>query len=232
MTAAILAPLAAVAALAGPPAPRVIAAQIQASPVAVTILSRPGTRLLCAVDRHAARACSHSPTFRIAPGRHVVSVRAVDRRGRRSPARAVTVFVPLPAPKPVEVGGQPVGIASAGTDLWISGGSSGAVVRLDSVGRRVVASVHVGGQLGSVAATPTTVWVSVFGNGQLVRIDPAQNAVAARIPVGGRPTGIALGADGAVWVGNLDGYLSRVDQTSGAVTRVALPSGASTLILA
>ena len=229
----ILAPLAAVAALAQPPAPRVLAAQIQSSPVSVTVLPARGTRrLVCAGDGRAPRVCGRAPTFRLAPGRHTVSVRAVDRRGRRSAARSVTVVVPLPAPKAVPVGGQPVGIAALGSELWVSGGGSGDLVRLDTRSRRVLATVRVGGQLGSVAATPTAVWASVFGSGQLVAIDPARDAVAERIPLGGRPTGVAVTPDGAVWVGNLDGYLSRLDPATGQVARLPMPAGVSTAIAA
>jgi streptogramin lyase len=233
MTAAILAPLAAVAALATTPPPRVVAEQFQSSPVSVTVLPAHGTtRLLCAVDGRAVRPCGRSMTLRLRPGRHAVSVRAVDGRGRRSPARSVTIVVPEPAPKAVAIGGQPVGIAALGDDLWISGGSSGSVSRVDAAARRVAATVQIGGQLGGVATTPGAVWVSVFGGGQLVRIDPGRNAVSARIPLGGRPTGISVTPDGAVWVGNLDGYLSRLDTATGEVTRIAVPSGVSTAIYA
>lgn len=233
MLTGILALLAAVGALAQPAAPRVLAAQIQSSPVRVTVLPARGTRrLLCAVDGRAPRVCGRAPSFRLAPGRHTVSVRAVDRLGRRSAARSVTIVVPLPAPTAVPVGGRPVGVAALGGDLWISGGGSGAVVRLDTGSRRVLATVRVGGQLGSVAATPTAVWISVFGSGQLVAIDPVRGAVARRIPLGGRPTGVAVTPDGAVWVGNLDGYLSRLDPATGQVTRLAMPAGVSTEIAA
>jgi len=233
MVTAILAPLAAVAALAPPPPPHVLAAEIQASPVAVTVLAPRGTsRLVCTVDARPAGACGRSPTFSLAPGRHTISVRAVDRRGRRSRARSVTIVVPQPAPAAVPVGGQPVGVAALGGDIWISDGGAGTVVRLDTASRRVSATVQVGGQLGSIAATPAAVWVSIFGGGELVRIDPARNAVERRIAVGGRPTGVAVAPDGAVWVGNLDGYLSRVDPATDQVTRVAMPSGVSTELLA
>jgi streptogramin lyase len=233
MTAAILAALAAGAAAAAPAPPAVIASQIQSSPASATILPRPGTsRLLCTVDARPARVCGRNPTFALGPGRHVLSVRGVDSRGRRSAARAVVIVVPQPAPKAVDVGGQPVGIAASGDDVWVSGGGAGTVSHLDAAARRLVATVQVGGQLGGVAAAPSAVWVSVFDGGQLVRISPDRNAVSARITVGGRPTGVVIGADGDVWVGNLDGYLSRVDPATGAVTRFAVPSGVSTAILA
>jgi YVTN family beta-propeller protein len=117
----------------------------------------------------------------------------------------VTVIVPSPAPPAVNVGGQPVGIAAANGLVWVSGGSSGIVSAIDATSRRVIANVQVGGQLGSVIATSDAVWVSVFGGGTVARIDPVHDVVTTRIAVGGQPTGLALDAAGALWVGNLTG---------------------------
>ncbi len=223
--------LAALAAVALPP-PVVHAAPVQISPVAVTIVSPHARRLTCAVDGGRPQACARNASLRLPPGRHRITVRAVDVRGRSSAGRSVAVVVAARAPPPVRVGAQPVGVAAAGGSVWISNSASGTVSRIEAGTRRVAAVVQVGGQLGSVAATSDAVWVSVFGDGQLVRIDPARNAVGARIDLGGRPTGIAVGSDGDIWVGNLDGYVSRVDPTAGAVRRIAVPSGVSMPLVA
>jgi streptogramin lyase len=66
-----------------------------------------------------------------------------------------------------------------------------------------------------------------------VRIDPARGAVAARVAVGGRPTGIAVDGSGTVWVGNLDGWVTRIDPATNAVLgKVAVPSGISAPLVA
>ncbi len=143
----------------------------------------------------------------------------------------MSVVVPQPAPAGVTVGGQPVGIAAAGPDLWVSGGSTGDVVRVTAATRQVSETIAVGGQLGGIAATPTAVWVSGFDSGKLSRLDPVHGTVVDRFDVGGQPTGIAFDATGAVWVGNLDGSATRIDPATDHVTaHVVLPSGVSTLL--
>jgi streptogramin lyase len=217
-----------VVAAPAPPAPIVHAVRIQDSPIALSIATRAGTkRIVCAIDRRSAKTCTHSPTFKASPGRHTIVVRAVDRRGRISARRAVAVVVPARAPAAVKVGGEPVGIAAANGTVWVSGGSSGAVIGIDAATKKVVATVQVGGQLGGIAATGDAVWVSVFGGGSVVRIDPATHAIVRRVAVGGRPTGIAIDGTGTVWVGNLDGYLSLIVPSTPGFARVTAPSGVS-----
>jgi streptogramin lyase len=141
------------------------------------------------------------------------------------------VVVPQQAPQPVSVGGEPVGIAAAESSLWVSGGSSGEAVRIDTATRTVTARVAVGGALGGIAATRGAVWVSVFDGGQVARIDPAAGSVVARVAVGGEPTAIAFDPSGMVWVGNLDGNLDRIDPATSQVTAsLILPTGVSTLL--
>jgi DNA-binding beta-propeller fold protein YncE len=121
-----------------------------------------------------------------------------------------------------------VGITALGSRIWVSGGTSGDVSRLDADSRTVKSVTHVGGNLGGLAAYYNGVWVSDFGGGAVVRISDVTGAVMARIPVGGQPTGIAVSPNGSVWVGNLDGYMSRIDPaTNAVVAKIDLPSGAS-----
>jgi virginiamycin B lyase len=205
---------------------------VQDSPVVVHVAAWPKTRhLVCSVDGGHARACGRTTKLRLAPGRHTISAWAVMRRGGASRRARAAVVVTQPEPTAVDVGGEPVGIASAGTAIWVSDGSSGEAVRLDADTRQVTATVAVGGQLGGIGACPSAVWVSVYDGGQVARIDPANGSVVARVPVGGQPTSIAFDAGGQVWVGNLDGSAERIDPATNAVTaRVHLPSGASTLL--
>jgi streptogramin lyase len=218
-------------ALAAPP-PRISLDPVQDSPVVVRLAPRPRTRrLVCSVDGGRPRTCSRATRLRLSPGRHAISAWAVMHSGHPSRRTRATVVVPQREPKPVAVGGQPVGIAAAGTDIWVSDGSGGNAVRVDANARQVTARVAIGGGLGGIAATGSAVWVSVYDGGQVVRVDPATKAVVARVPVGGQPTSIALDAAGQVWVGNLDGTLKRIDPATNLVTAtVSLPSGASTLL--
>jgi DNA-binding beta-propeller fold protein YncE len=218
---------------ARPPAPGLSAAPIQDSPVLVRVVAHRGTRrLVCSIDGGRARTCSRRTRLKLAPGRHRIAAWAIGPRRRVSAKRRVTVVVPEPAPAGVAVGGEPVGIAAAGSDLWVSDGSTGSVVRVDAATRQVTGTISVGGQLGGIAATATAVWVSGFDSGKLARLDPAHGTVADRIDVGGQPTGVAFDATGAVWVGNLDGSATRIDPaTDHATAHVPLPSGVSTLLL-
>jgi YVTN family beta-propeller protein len=211
--------------------PSVHAQPIQASPVLVQIDARASLRLRCSVDRRPAKPCAHSATFRLPAGRHTVTVVAVDAQGRRSAPRSATVVVPSPAPRPVHVGGAPVGIGVLDGALWVASYSDGVLSRVDTATRAVTATVHVGGQLGSVGADASGVWVSVFDGGAVARIDPDRRTVVGRVAVGGRPSGIAF-ANGAVWVGNLDGWLSRIDPATMKATKIAMPSGVSSPMLA
>jgi hypothetical protein len=212
------------------PPPAIHASAVQDSPVVVNLTPRRGTtKLLCSVDHKRARTCGRRARFKLRPGRHVVTAWAVAHR-RASRKVTVQIVVPRPAPPAVSVGGAPVGVGALGATVWVSGGSSGEVVRVDSQSRAVESRIAVGGQLGGIAATAQAVWVSVFDGGAVARIDPANDTVVSRTAVGGQPTEIAVGA-GAVWIGNLDGYVSRVDPTTGLETaRIGLPSGASSLL--
>lgn len=214
------------------PAPRVTAAPVQDSPAVVHVTPHGKVRRLrCAVDAGRPRTCGRTTRLRLAPGRHTVVAWAVLRSGRATAKRRVGIVVARREPAPVGVGGQPVGIAASGSAVWVSGGSSGEVVRVDAGMHAVTGRVAIGGQLGGIAATASAVWVSVFDAGQLVRIDPVTDTVVARIAVGGQPTSIAVDPAGKVWVGNLDGHAARIDPATNRVTAsVALPSGASTLL--
>jgi class 3 adenylate cyclase/streptogramin lyase len=67
------------------------------------------------------------------------------------------------------------------------------------------------------------VWALSTSLGTLSRIDPATNDVRYQVPVGADPSGLAVGS-GAVWVGDEDGIIRRVDEVTRAVTKI--PFGA------
>jgi len=66
-------------------------------------------------------------------------------------------------------------------------------------------------------------WVLSRSAGTLTRIDPSTNDTAGRVQVGPNPTAIAAGG-GAIWVGDQDGVIRRVDEATHQVTEI--PFGA------
>ena len=73
------------------------------------------------------------------------------------------------------------------------------------------------------------VWALSLSLGTLSRIDPATNDVRYQVPVGADPSGLAVGS-GAVWVGDEDGIIRRVDEVTRRVTEI--PFGAEIRALA
>ena len=105
----------------------------------------------------------------------------------------------------IEVGGEPIGIASGGGALWVvnsefAGGGPGSVSRIDPGTDRVVATIEVGSVPLEVVTGEGSVWVSNADDDTVSRIDPATNEVAATIDVCGAPEGLAVG-DGSIWGG-------------------------------
>ena len=179
------------------------------------------------MDGHAPRACKKRTKLKLRPGAHTVAVWVVAHH-HKSKKRHVPVIVPSPAPPGVSVGDQPVAIAAAGTNLWIS--TAGDAVRVDTATKTVTKRIAVGGQLGGIAATDSDVWVSVYDGGEVAHIDVAKGKVVGRTTVGGQPSAVAFFA-GSVWVGNLDGHAARIDPATGHVqATVSLPSGVSAFL--
>ena len=189
------------------------------------IRAKKHAKLRCSVDGQHARRCKRTTRLKLSTGPHSIAVWAV-LHGRSSKKRHVSVIVPQRAPAGVSVGDQPVAIAAAGSNVWVS--TADQAVRIDATTRKVTKRVTVGGQLGGIAATDTDVWVSVYDGGQVAHV--ANGAVVGRTSVGGAPSGVAFDA-GSVWVGNLNGWVNRIDPANGhVVATVNLPSGVSTLL--
>jgi YVTN family beta-propeller protein len=66
------------------------------------------------------------------------------------------------------------------------------------LGDRLVATITVAMAPCAMAVDATSAWVTAAS--EVDRIDPATNAVVDRVSVGGTPCGIAVGADGRIWV--------------------------------
>ena len=226
-----------------PSAPVVTGRRVVSTPVATFHLSAREhgvasrrLRFSCKLDGGAFRRCAASYRVRVAPGAHVLRVRAVDPAGRKGPTTRVAFRVEQAAPNPVQtipVGSRPVDVAVGGGSLWVSNQDDGTVSRLDPASRTVTATIPVGGQPGGVGFGDGSLWVANFGDGTVERVDAATNAVTARIAVGGQPDGAALAADGTVWISDFAGAVLRIDPvTNRVVARIPLPSGASTVAAA
>ena len=93
---------------------------------------------------------------------------------------------------------NPVGIAYDGTNLWVSSGAAGHLIRLDPSTNTVTATIPVGTSPGAVAFDGTDIWVTL-GTDNVAKIDPSTNSVVATVPVGATP--YALAFDGSsMWV--------------------------------
>jgi YVTN family beta-propeller protein len=70
-----------------------------------------------------------------------------------------------------------------------------------------------------MAVDATSAWVTSNSSGALDRIDPATNTVAQHAIVGVGPCGIAVGADGRIWIADLGkGAVLAIDPASMQVT--------------
>jgi YVTN family beta-propeller protein len=105
--------------------------------------------------------------------------------------------------------------------VWQSDYEHDALLRIDPVTGKVVASIPVGSQPLGVAVTAGAVWVADEHSGAVTRIDPATNKVLATIPVGPiAPNGpqIMTAGPGGVWVGiQHTGEVVRVDAATNKV---------------
>ena len=107
----------------------------------------------------------------------------------------------------------------------------GVVWTLDAVGDTVVAydpgTMRPGDRIpisgDHIVVGEEGLWVLSRSQGTLTRIDPSTNDTGSPVQVGPNPTAIAAGG-GAIWVGDKDGVIRRVDEGTHQVTDV--PFGA------
>jgi YVTN family beta-propeller protein len=77
------------------------------------------------------------------------------------------------------------------------------VSRIDSVRRRIVATIKVGSSPVNLDVVGREVWVPNDQSNTLSRIDIASNSVIETIKTG-RNTAVVAGVEGEVWVTNFD----------------------------
>jgi DNA-binding SARP family transcriptional activator/ABC-type branched-subunit amino acid transport system substrate-binding protein len=117
--------------------------------------------------------------------------------------------------------------------VWAISGSTASVLRIDPHSGRVTARIMIVASRGAQSPYPIaiatglgSVWVLNATAASVTRIDPVQAGVMATIPIGIErvPRRLAVG-DGAAWVANGDGTLSRIDATTNTLkTTTVAPS--------
>ncbi len=136
-------------------------------------------RFRCSFDQRKLHACGRRYRQRLAVGRHLLRVGAVDPAGRRSRITKVRVRI-LPRTGPrlriLEVGGRPFSLADADGSIWVANFLSGTVQRIDPATNRVVARISVGGQPYGLAVAPGAIWVGNNSLDSVARIDPPRIA--------------------------------------------------------
>jgi DNA-binding SARP family transcriptional activator/ABC-type branched-subunit amino acid transport system substrate-binding protein/streptogramin lyase len=118
------------------------------------------------------------------------------------------------------------GVAVGGGSVWAISGPSALALALDAHGR-VTARIPVASTPDSQSPFPLAVawgsgflWVLNGNTGTVTKIDARERAVVATIEIGvdRAPLRLAVG-DGAAWVADADGTLTRIDASTNALTR-------------
>ena len=112
--------------------------------------------------------------------------------------------------------------------VWIGDTVAATVTRYDPETLRPEPPIEVPQGVDNIVIGDR-VWVLSHGADVLTPIDPASGEPGTSVPVGEDPTGLTAG-DGAVWVGDEDGVIRRVDENTRQVTEI--PFGAEIRALA
>jgi YVTN family beta-propeller protein len=120
---------------------------------------------------------------------------------------------------------SPYAVAVGPDALWVAGGDSDTVTRVDPTG--LLTPIPVGHDPVAVAVGAGAVWAADRDDGAVIRIDPQTNAVTNTIPVGPTPEDLAVGA-GSVWVSHGDaGTVTRIDASSERVVETIHTGGSA-----
>jgi len=104
--------------------------------------------------------------------------------------------------------------------VWTTDIVGGTVSRYDPETMRRVAEIDVPTGADYLVSGDVSVWALSPGTGTLSRIDPTTNDVLGVVQVGPEPSGLTAGA-GAIWVGDEDGVIRRVDEETRDVTEIS-----------
>jgi len=83
------------------------------------------------------------------------------------------------------------GVTAVGSEVWVSAGLEGRLVRVDAYTRAVTGPTPTGPSPAQIAATPAGLWVTDRENNAVVLADPNGGAVLASGEVGAPTIGIA-----------------------------------------
>ena len=114
-------------------------------------------------------------------------------------------------------------IAFGHGSVWTVDTVGGTVTRYDPGTMRRVEEIVLPTAADYLVSGDLAVWALSTSVGTISRIDPTTNDVRYQVQVGADPSGLAVGS-GAVWVGDEDGIIRRVDEDTGQVTEI--PFGA------
>jgi hypothetical protein len=194
----------------------------------------------CAFDSKSLHVCSARYSERLAPGSHVLRVRAVPRRGAPSRVVAVKVVITIPyaaltAGKPVQVGAGAGVPAVEGGNVWVPLTASGELAHVDPAGGTVTRKTRVGqaagggsGFLDSAVSAGGSIWDASDAGGTVARVDAVSGAATATITAGVRPGGLTVG-DRAVWAfGFLGADVTRIDSATAAARTLHVEGAVST----
>jgi class 3 adenylate cyclase/streptogramin lyase len=120
-------------------------------------------------------------------------------------------------------------IAFGHGSVWTADTVGGTVTRYDPGTMRPIEKIVMPTAADYLVSGDVAVWALSTSVGTLSRIDPLTNDVAIAGQVGENPSGLAAGS-GAVWVGDEDGIIRRVDEDTRLVTKI--PFGAEIRALA
>jgi len=118
-------------------------------------------------------------------------------------------------------------LAATKDAVWVVDVVSGELVRIDpDTLEQVGTPIEVGGTIDQIFARGDFLWVLDRAAGVVTRIDTSSDTLSRPARVGDTPTDMAVDT-GAVWVGDADGSLYRVDSLTLGVKE--LPIGAAVL---
>ncbi|MBA3363756.1 MAG: hypothetical protein H0T07_05045, partial [Actinobacteria bacterium] len=123
-----------------------------------------------------------------------------------------------------DVGSTVDGLAATQHSLWVADSFAGEVIPLDPVSLRPGGErVEIDGNIDQIVGSDTDVWILDQQVGVVTRIDAVSGTDRGSARVGHEPTDMVVGL-GAVWVGDRDGSVYRIDTSTLAVQ--AFPIGA------
>jgi streptogramin lyase len=113
-------------------------------------------------------------------------------------------------------------IAFGHDSVWVGDTVASTVTRFDPDTLRLDPPIEVPHGVDNIVFGDR-VWILSHSTDVLTPIDPVTGELGTSVPVGADPTGLTTGG-GAVWVGDEDGVIRRVDENTRQVTEI--PFGA------